>query len=103
MFQVKMSNLDEFHETHVRKMMEALGISHTENTLIGSDIIRGVSGGERKRASIAIEFLKHPNVIFLDEPTTGLDSHSAETVIEICNMFAQMGRTVVATVHQPSS
>jgi len=44
---------------------------------VGGSIIRGISGGERKRTSIGVELLTNPSLIFLDEPTTGLDSSTA--------------------------
>lgn len=56
-----------------------------------------------KRASIANEIITDPSVIFLDEPTTGLDSKSALDVAGIIQMFAKNGRTVISTIHQPSS
>jgi ABC-type multidrug transport system ATPase subunit len=103
MFQAKLTNLDEYYDIHVDKIMEIMGISHARDSLIGGEIIRGISGGERRRTSIALEFLKNPNVLFLDEPTTGLDSTNADRVIEICSHLAYMGKTVVATLHSPSS
>ncbi len=44
---------------------------------IGSELIRGISGGERKRTSVAMEIIADPSVLFLDEPTTGLDAFTA--------------------------
>jgi ABC-type multidrug transport system ATPase subunit len=53
--------------------------------------------------AIGLELLNNPKVLFMDEPTTGLDSHSAERLIQLCRKFTELGRTVVATIHQPSS
>ncbi len=66
-------------------------------------MIRGVSGGERKRTSIGVELITDPPVIFLDEPTTGLDSFTAQMVVEILGGLAKAGRTIVSTIHQPNS
>ena len=50
---------------------------------IGTEFIRGVSGGERKRTNIGMELIIEPKVLFLDEPTTGLDAHTAISVIQL--------------------
>ena len=65
--------------------------------------MRGLSGGERKRTSIGLELITEPSLIFLDEPTTGLDSKSALNVASLLKMLAKNGRTVITTIHQPSS
>ena len=52
-------------------------------TQIGDDLIRGVSGGERKRTSIGMELVTNPKILFLDEPTTGLDAATALQVMEV--------------------
>ena len=65
--------------------------------------MRGISGGERKRTSIGVELLTNPSIIFLDEPTTGLDSETALNVINMLKDIALSGRTVISTIHQPSS
>ena len=57
---------------------------------------------QRKRVSIAVELAANPSIMFLDEPTTGLDSKSAEVVIRNIRTIANSGRTVVCTIHQPS-
>jgi ABC-type multidrug transport system ATPase subunit len=62
-------------------------------------MMRGISGGERKRTSIGIELLSDPSVLMLDEPTTGLDSSTALQVIDLLKALAESGRTVVSTIH----
>jgi len=66
-----------------------------QDTKIGGDLIKGVSGGERKRTSIGVELISNPSLIFLDEPTTGLDSYTATSLMKILRNLANSGRTVV--------
>ena len=87
----------------VDDLIESLGLQKASNTRIGGSLVRGVSGGERKRTSIWVELITNPNLIFLDEPTTGLDSYTAQNVFRLLKELATSGRTVVLTIHQPSS
>ncbi|CAL9221698.1 unnamed protein product [Arabidopsis halleri] len=80
-----------------------LGLQDCSDRVIGNWHARGVSGGERKRVSIALEILTRPQILFLDEPTSGLDSASAFFVIQALRNIARDGRTVISSVHQPSS
>ena len=84
-------------------MIESLGLTKCAETYVGNSLIRGLSGGEKKRTSIGVQLLINPSLIFLDEPTTGLDSTTALNLIRFLNRLAQAGRTVVTTIHQPSS
>ncbi|KAL1533510.1 ABC transporter G member 27 [Salvia divinorum] len=65
--------------------------------------VRGVSGGEKKRVCIGNEILLNPSLLFLDEPTSGLDSTTALHIVQMLQDIAQGGKTVVTTIHQPSS
>jgi ABC-type multidrug transport system ATPase subunit len=89
--------------TRVDNLISELRLNKCQNTKIGGDLIRGVSGGERKRTSIGVELITDPNLIFLDEPTTGLDSYTATSVIETLRDLTYSGKTVVSTIHQPNS
>jgi ATP-binding cassette subfamily G (WHITE) protein 2 len=84
-------------------LIEDLHLKRCENTLIGDDMIRGCSGGEKRRTSIAIELLNEPSVLFLDEPTSGLDSATSSSIMKLLLSLAKAGRTVVCTIHQPRS
>ncbi|PNY14699.1 ABC transporter G family member 15-like protein [Trifolium pratense] len=80
-----------------------MGLHDCADTLIGNWHLRGISGGERKRTSIALEILTRPRLLFLDEPTSGLDSASAFFVVQTLRNVARDGRTVISSIHQPSS
>ncbi|KAG2387158.1 hypothetical protein C9374_001490 [Naegleria lovaniensis] len=85
-------------------IMQELGLSKVADTIVGlPGLSKGISGGERKRLCIAIELLTEPSVLFLDEPTTGLDAKTSLNVIQLINRLAQHGRSVVLTIHQPRS
>ncbi|KAK9024215.1 hypothetical protein V6N11_004391 [Hibiscus sabdariffa] len=84
-------------------VLSELGLSKCENTIIGNSFMRGISGGERKRVSIAHEMLINPSLLILDEPTSGLDSTAAHRLVSILGSLAQKGKTIVTSMHQPSS
>lgn len=84
-------------------VMSELGLDKCQNTIIGNTFIRGVSGGERKRVSIAHELIVNPSLLILDEPTSGLDSTAAYRLMTTLGALAQKGKTVVTSIHQPSS
>jgi len=80
-----------------------LGLAACADTVVGNTFVRGVSGGERKRVSIGHEMLVNPSLLILDEPTSGLDSTAAARLVATLSALARKGRTVVMSVHQPSS
>lgn len=85
-------------------VISQLGLSKCKNSVVGSQTLRGVSGGERKRVSIGQEMLINPSLLFLDEPTSGLDSTTAQRIVSsLWELANNGGRTVVMTIHQPSS
>eukprot|EP01084_Bolivina_argentea_P143538 252004_1 len=83
-------------------LLDVLDINKCADTFIGSEEIRGLSGGERTRTSIGIEIVTNPKLIILDEPTSGLDSASAYATMSLLKNLADLGRTVIACIHQPS-
>ncbi|KMZ56615.1 ABC transporter G family member [Zostera marina] len=85
------------------EMIESLGLVTCRDSLVGSSKVRGVSGGEKKRMSIGQELLVNPSLFFLDEPTSGLDSTSAQRIMSMLCDIAKKGRTVLTTIHQPST
>jgi ABC-type multidrug transport system ATPase subunit len=95
---------DEIND-RVESVLRELGISHIGDSQVGgSGKIRGVSGGERRRVTIAMELVTDPSIIVLDEPTSGLDSFTALSLLKVLGQVAKGGggRVVIASLHQPS-
>ncbi|EWC46649.1 hypothetical protein DRE_04136 [Drechslerella stenobrocha 248] len=80
-----------------------MGLKECADTLIGSEFLKGISGGEKRRVSIAIQILTEPRILLLDEPTSGLDAFTASSILEVLQGLAKEGRTVVCTIHQSRS
>ena len=81
-----------------------LGLSHVANSKIGGFAFKGISGGERRRVSIATQMVIDPSILLLDEPTTGLDAFTAYSIVSTLRTIAQnSNRTVICTIHQPRS
>jgi len=93
----------ETKQALVSQIITELGLVKAQDTRIGNQFVRGVSGGERKRTNIGIELLSGASLIFLDEPTSGLDAFQAQNVMESLWTLAGNGRTVLSTIHQPRS
>uniref|UniRef100_M4CDF3 ABC transporter domain-containing protein n=2 Tax=Brassica campestris TaxID=3711 RepID=M4CDF3_BRACM len=92
-------------EERVESLLRDLGLVLVQDSFVGEgdEEDRGVSGGERKRVSIAVEMIRDPPILLLDEPTSGLDSRNSLQVVELlANMAKTKQRTVVFSIHQPS-
>lgn len=92
-------------EERVESLLKDLGLVLVQDSFVGEgdEEDRGVSGGERKRVSIAVEMIRDPPILLLDEPTSGLDSRSSLQVVELlASMAKSKQRTVVLSIHQPS-
>ena len=89
---------EDDREKRVTSIIQELGLQDVENSLIGSTIPgeRGISGGERKRVSIGLVLLPDPDILLLDEPTTGLDSFTAESVIDTLSELAACGMLFIS-------
>lgn len=97
-------NVDEgLKNKLVQQCIEELGLTGCKDTIIGGVLRRGLSGGEKKRVSIGLEIIYNPSVLFLDEPTTGLDSYTALSIVQLLKFLAEVkGRTIIATIQANS-
>ncbi|KAF9901524.1 hypothetical protein BX616_002228 [Lobosporangium transversale] len=88
----------------VMETMSELGILGIKDMKIGASGQRSISGGEKRRVSIACELVTSPSILFLDEPTSGLDAYNAFNVVEcLVTLARSYNRTVICTIHQPRS
>ncbi len=88
----------------VQEMLTELELVQIQNQRIGGpNDAKTLSRGEKKRLSIAIELITNPALVFMDEPTTSMDTFTAEKIIEIINKLKLKGRTIIATIHQPNT
>ncbi|KAF0880193.1 ABCG2 protein, partial [Crocuta crocuta] len=85
----------------INRVIQELGLDKVADSKVGTQFIRGVSGGERKRTSIGMELITDPAILFLDEPTTGLDSSTANAVLLLLKRMSEQGRTIIFSIHQP--
>jgi ABC transport system ATP-binding/permease protein len=99
--------LGNLSSQEVKKLVEnklyELDLTECTNNRVGSPLNRQLSGGERKRLAIALELVRDPRILFVDEPTSGLSSADSEVVMNILKNIALSGRLVIVNIHQPSS
>ncbi|KAK4704462.1 hypothetical protein P7C70_g1739, partial [Phenoliferia sp. Uapishka_3] len=89
---------EEWAKAEFEGVVDSVGLSHAVGTKVGSPAVRGLSGGERKRASVAEALMARSSVLLLDQPTSGLDSSTALTLLTLLKNGAEEGkRTVVIT------
>ncbi|XP_051945908.1 ATP-binding cassette sub-family G member 8 isoform X2 [Xyrauchen texanus] len=93
----------EQRDQRVDDVIAELRLRQCAHTRVGNDYVRGVSGGERRRVSIAVQLLWNPGILILDEPTSGLDSFTAHNLVITLSRLARGNRLVLLSVHQPRS
>ncbi|KAF5809610.1 putative ABC-type xenobiotic transporter [Helianthus annuus] len=86
----------------IEEIMETVELYAIKDSLVGIPGVSGLSTEQRKRLTIAVEVVANPSIIFMDEPTTGLDARSAAIVMRAVKNIVDTGRTIVCTIHQPS-
>ena len=87
----------------VLKTLSALGLYETKDLKVGSPLEKTISGGQRKRLNIALELIREPSVLFVDEPTSGLSSRDSENIMDLLKELALKGKLIFVVIHQPSS
>jgi len=94
---------DEEIRVLVNKILTNLGLLDIRNLKVGNPFNKLISGGQRKRLNIALELIREPSVLFVDEPTSGLSSRDSENVMDLLRELALKGKLVFVVIHQPSS
>lgn len=97
------------HYTHhelsvlVERVLLNVGLSEIRNIKVGSPLKKTISGGQRKRLNIALELLREPAILFVDEPTSGLSSRDSENIMDLLKELSLRGKMIFVVIHQPSS
>ena len=87
----------------VIEMLKSLGLYEIRNMKVGSPLNKKISGGQRKRLNIALELIREPTVLFVDEPTSGLSSRDSENIMDLLKELTLKNKLVFVVIHQPSS
>lgn len=80
-----------------------MGLKDCADIYVGGELLKGISGGEKRRLSLAVQMISDPSILVVDEPTSGLDSFIANNVMQCLKEIARSGRTVIVSIHQPRS
>ncbi|MFW6100857.1 MAG: ATP-binding cassette domain-containing protein [Bacteroidota bacterium] len=87
----------------VNKTLSNLGLGEIKDLKVGSPLNKLISGGQRKRLNIALELIREPAILFVDEPTSGLSSRDSENVMDLLRELTLKGKLIFVVIHQPSS
>lgn len=87
----------------VTKTLSNLGLYDRKDLKVGSPLKKTISGGQRKRLNIALELIREPSILFVDEPTSGLSSRDSENVMDLLRELTLKGKLIFVVIHQPSS
>ncbi len=98
------ANLSEEEiKSRVEKTLRNLGLFDIKHIKVGSPLNKKISGGQRKRLNIALELIREPSVLFVDEPTSGLSSRDSENVMDLLKELSLQMKLIFVVIHQPSS
>ncbi|MBI1835751.1 MAG: ATP-binding cassette domain-containing protein [Flavobacteriia bacterium] len=87
----------------VIEVLIAVGLQDVKDLKVGSVFEKTISGGQRKRLNIALELIREPSILFVDEPTSGLSSRDSENIMDLLKELALKGKLIFVVIHQPSS
>ncbi len=87
----------------IDKLLQDLGLSEARDLVVGNPLKKVLSGGQRKRLNVALELIREPAILFVDEPTSGLSSRDSEKIMVLFKQLAQQGKLIIVNIHQPSS
>ena len=87
----------------VNKILIDFDLDEIKDLKVGSPLKKVISGGQRKRVNIALELLREPTILFVDEPTSGLSSVDSEAVMNLLKEQSHKGKLVIINIHQPAS
>ncbi len=90
-------------EELVNATLQSLGLFEIRQIIVGNPLNKKISGGQRKRLNIALELIREPSVLFVDEPTSGLSSRDSENVMDLLKELTLKGKLIFVVIHQPSS
>jgi ABC-type multidrug transport system ATPase subunit len=97
-------NLTEVEiQAKVSETLKQLGLLEIKDLKVGSPLNKTISGGQRKRLNIALELIREPSILFVDEPTSGLSSRDSENVMDLLRELSLKGKLIFVVIHQPSS
>ena len=87
----------------VNEVLVSIGLFEAKDLKVGNPLSKTISGGQRKRLNIALELIREPSILFVDEPTSGLSSNDSEIIMDLLKILALKGKLIFVVIHQPSS
>ena len=87
----------------VIKTLSNLGLAEIRDLKVGTPLEKIISGGQRKRVNVGLELLREPQILFVDEPTSGLSSRDSENIMDLLKELSLKGKLIFVVIHQPSS
>ncbi|WP_341901472.1 ATP-binding cassette domain-containing protein [Fluviicola taffensis] len=98
---------NDLSESQLKKkvldLLSDIGLGEAKHLKVGSPLEKTISGGQRKRLNIALELIREPAVMFVDEPTSGLSSRDSENIMDMLKELSLKGKLIFVVIHQPSS